>query len=215
METVKLKVSKSKNVLARYIVGALSVIAILLMVYYVVTRAFPMLVVSEETYGNYFLPRAVWLFPHIVLGILASLIGPVQFIPSLRTRYLRAHRILGRVYVVSVILAGMSGMYLATTSGVNLPYAVGLFGLGFFWATSAIMAFLSIKNKKVVLHQEWMVRSYIITFAFVTFRFVEDILMALEVGSRMEILVLMSWASWAVPLFIGELVMQGMKIKKA
>ena len=104
-------------------------------------------------------------------------------------------------------------MYMAATSNVNLPYAVGLFMLGVVWSTSSIMAFISIKNKKVDLHKDWMIRSYVITFAFVTYRFVEDILQALEIGTNEEIIVLMSWACWAIPLFIAEIFLQGRKIK--
>jgi len=215
MATFDLEHAKKYYRMNRYVMATLSVIALLLVVYYVVTSAFPYFIVTEESYGAYFFPRALWLLPHIIFSMAAILIGPIQFIPQIRNKYLKLHRRLGRIYIVSVVLGGILGMYLAITSGVNLPYAVGLFFLGFTWVISAIMALLSIKNKKIELHKEWMVRSYIITFAFVTFRFVEDILMALEVGSRMEVLVLVSWASWVIPLFIGEVIIQGMKIKKA
>ena len=105
-------------------------------------------------------------------------------------------------------------MYLAVTSSVNLPYKVGLFTLGVFWSISSIMAFISIKNGKVDLHKDWMIRSYVITFAFVSFRFLEDILMALKIGSYIDVLTLVSWASWAIPLFIAEVFIQGRKINK-
>jgi len=189
-------------------------LVLLLFAYYIVTRAFPMLIISEDNYGRYFYHRAAWLFPHVILGILASIIGPFQFVKSLRNKYMPAHRLMGKVYIVSVILSGISGMYLAWTSDVNLAYAVGLFGLGFAWASSGIMAYISVKNKKIDLHKDWMIRSYVITLAFLTFRFVEDILMSLEIGTREEVLTLVSWASWAIPLFIAEMVIQGARINK-
>jgi uncharacterized membrane protein len=173
-----------------------------------------MLIPTEEVYGSYFFPRVFWVFPHIVLGIVATIIGPFQFIPKIRNKYLKIHRQLGRIYIISTVLSGIAGMYMAATSDVNLPYAVGLFMLGVTWVTSSIMAFVSIKNRKVDLHKDWMIRSYVITFAFVSFRFVEDILMALEIGTRLEVLVLMSWACWAIPLFITEVFIQGRKINK-
>lgn len=209
-----MKTTTKKNTKTQNSIIVLSILTGILICYYVITRAFPMLIPTEENYGAYFFPRAIWLFPHIVLGIIATIIGPFQFIPKIRNNYIKIHRKLGRVYIICVILSGISGMYLATTSGVNLPYAVGLFGLGFTWSVSAIMAFVSIKNKNIELHKDWMIRSYVITFAFVSFRFVEDILMALKIGSREEVLVLMSWACWAIPLFIAEIFIQGSKIKK-
>lgn len=62
------------------------------------------------------------------------------------------------------------------------------------------MGFLTIKHRNVV-HRKGMVRSYIIIFAFVTFRFIEHLLMSLEAGSRMEVLVLMSRASWVTHIY--------------
>tara|TARA_R110001583_G_scaffold165477_1_gene318189 strand:- start:816 stop:1340 length:525 start_codon:yes stop_codon:yes gene_type:complete len=173
-----------------------------------------MLIVTEENYGTYYFSRVFWVFPHIVLGIVATIIGPFQFIPKIRNKYLKTHRQLGRVYIISTVLSGISGMYMAATSDVNLPYTVGLFMLGVTWVTSSIMAFISIKNRKVDLHKDWMIRSYVITFAFVSFRFVYDILMSLKVGTWEEIQVLMSWACWAIPLFIAEVFIQGRKINK-
>jgi len=208
-----MKQVKKNNIVRKYSIIAISILTGLLICYYAITRAFPFLIISEETYGGYFLPRAVWVFPHVILGILATLIGPFQFIPQLRNKFITVHRRLGRVYVIVTVLGGISGMYLAITSGVNLPYSVGLFMLGVTWSTSSIMAFISIKNRKVDLHKDWMIRSYVITFAFVSFRFVQDILQSLNIGSQEEVLVLMSWSCWAIPLFIAEIFIQGRKIK--
>lgn len=204
----------NNNTISKYTLIALSVLTGILICYYVITRAFPMLIPTEEVYGSYYFTRVFWVFPHIVLGIVATIIGPFQFIPAIRNKYLKIHRKLGRIYIISTVLSGISGMYMAATSDVNLPYAVGLFMLGVAWSTSSIMAFISIKNKKIDLHKDWMIRSYVITFAFVTFRFVKDILQALEIGTNQELNVLMSWACWAIPLFIAEVIIQGNKMKK-
>lgn len=215
MKTTKQNPINKYDARIKYSIIAISVLTGLLICYYLITRAFPMLIVTEENYGPYYFPRAVWLFPHIVLGIVATLIGPFQFVPQIRKRYLKTHRRMGRIYIISVLLAGTSGMYLATTTALTLVYAVGLFGLGFTWTVSAIMAYISIKNKKIELHKDWMIRSYVITFAFVTFRFVVDILMSAKISSYKELLVLMSWACWALPLFIAEIFIQGNKLKNA
>ena len=198
----------------KYSIIILAILTGILTCYYVITRAFPMLIPTEEVYGSYYFPRVFWVFPHIVLGIIATIIGPFQFIPKIRNKYLKTHRQLGRVYIFSTVLSGISGMYMAATSDVNLPYAVGLFMLGITWSTSSIMALIAIKNRKVDLHKDWMIRSYVITLAFVSFRFVYDILMLLKVGTWEEVQTLMSWACWAIPLFITEVILQGRKIHK-
>tara|TARA_R110002111_G_scaffold18_3_gene172 strand:+ start:38149 stop:38778 length:630 start_codon:yes stop_codon:yes gene_type:complete len=203
---------KQNNTIGKYSIIVLVVLTSLLVCYYVISRAFPMLIPTEEVYGSYYFPRVFWVFPHIVLGIVATIIGPFQFIPKIRNKYLKTHRQLGRVYIISTVLSGISGMYMAATSDVNLPYAVGLFMLGVAWSTSSIMAFISIKNRKIDLHKEWMIRSYVLTLAFVTFRFIYDIIRSFDIGTWEEVQVLMSWACWAIPLFITEVFIQGRKI---
>ena len=205
---------KQNNTIGKYSIIVLVVLTSLLVCYYVISRAFPMLIPTEEVYGSYYFPRVFWVFPHIVLGIVATIIGPFQFIPKIRNKYLKTHRQFGRIYIIATVLSGISGMYMAATSDINLPYAVGLFMLGVAWSTSSIMAFISIKNRKIDLHKDWMIRSYVLTLAFVTFRFIYDIIRSFDIGTWEEVQVLMSWACWAIPLFIAEVFIQGRKIKK-
>ncbi len=214
MESNKSVSATTSNNLGKVIVKSVYVVAILIGLYYVVTIALPFLIISEDVYGSYFLPRAAWVFPHVVGGILATLIGPFQFIPRIRNNNIRIHRLLGRIFLICVMFAGLSSFYMAATSQVNLPYSIGLGGLGFVWLGSAIMAYVSIRNKKIELHREWMIRCYVITFAFTTFRLFQDIFNAWGVGTQEEILTLMSWSCWAIPLFITELILQGRKILK-
>ncbi len=44
-------------------------------------------VVTEESYGPYFWPRAGYLLLHIIGGLVAILIGPFQFWSKIRTNY--------------------------------------------------------------------------------------------------------------------------------
>ena len=61
-------------------------------------------------------------------------------------------------------------------------------------------------------HREWMIRSYVVTFAFVVFRALFLSLQAADVGTLQEQLAACSWFCWAVPLVITEAVLQGRKI---
>jgi hypothetical protein len=57
-----------------------------------------------------------------------------------------------------------------------------------------------------------MIRSYVTTTAFVTFRILFVALTAAGVGTRNEQLATASWFCWAVPLLITQAVLQGRKI---
>jgi len=143
-----MKPTQTKSI-NKSVITVLAILTIVLMLYYVFTRAFTMLQPTQAVYVPYFFPRAIWLLPHIILGIIAILIGPFLFIKNFRNKNLKLHRSLGKIYIISVVLSGFLGMYLASTSYVNITYASGLFFLGFAWAATAIMAFVSIKNKKI------------------------------------------------------------------
>ena len=73
----------------------------------------------------------------------------------------------------------------------------------------------AIKRSLIQQHKEWMIRSYVVTFAFVIFRVIEPILQAQHIGTQFEQLAFAAWACWSVPLLVTELVLQGRKILAA
>ncbi len=103
-------------------------------------------------------------------------------------------------------------MGLALTTAVTPAYAAGLFMLACAWLATSAMAFIAIRKRDFVQHKEWMIRSYVVTFAFVVFRLVADGLAYLEIGDRASNGTLMAWACWAVPLLFAEMALQGRKV---
>ena len=61
-------------------------------------------------------------------------------------------------------------------------------------------------------YREWMMRSYAVTFAFVTFRFGVDTFTSqgLAPGDAQAI---MAWACWAIPLLLLEPMLQIRKMR--
>src|ERR1035441_8298559 len=53
------------------------------------------------------------LIPHTLAGIFALLIGPINFSSRIRQRHLQLHRVLGRIYVISVFIGSFTGIALA------------------------------------------------------------------------------------------------------
>src|SRR5579863_144770 len=54
------------------------------------------------------------LIPHALCGTFALLAGPLQFSSRLRNRHLKLHRVLGRIYLISVVIGTFTGIGLAT-----------------------------------------------------------------------------------------------------
>jgi hypothetical protein len=53
------------------------------------------------------------LIPHTLFSLIALLAGPMQFSSRLRQHHPKFHRVLGRIYVISVFIGALSGVALA------------------------------------------------------------------------------------------------------
>ncbi len=106
------------------------------------------------------------LIPHTLAGIFALLIGPINFSSRIRQRYLKFHRVLGRIYVISVFIGAATGVALASYR----PGFPGTCGQAAAWVVCTTAAFITARNRHVIQHRQWMARSYAVTFTFVSSR---------------------------------------------
>ena len=106
------------------------------------------------------------LIPHTLAGTLALLIGPINFSSRIRARHLQLHRILGRVYVISVFVGSFTGIALAA----GRPGLPGTSMQAATWMVCTTAALITARNRQITQHRQWMARSYAITFTFVSSR---------------------------------------------
>jgi uncharacterized membrane protein len=106
------------------------------------------------------------LIPHTFAGILALAIGPINFSSRIRQRYLRLHRVLGRIYVVCVFVGAFTGIALAA----GRPGLPGTSMQAAAWIVCTTAAFVTARNRQIPQHRQWMARSYAVTFTFVSSR---------------------------------------------
>lgn len=169
-------------------------------------------VVTPESYGNAW-PQVRWLLPHIIGGILAAILGPLQFWPKIRRDYLPFHRIAGRLYVAAVLGGAGASLGLSLRMNpANAAYAGGLIGLAVAWLVTTSLAFVAIRRKNLAQHKQWMIRSYVVTFAFVTFRLFDELLSNRGLVPEHEFYSILAWACWAIPLLITEAVIQSAEV---
>lgn len=160
-------------------------------------------------------PRRGWLFLHISAGALALLTGPLQFWTGLRQRSLIFHRWMGRLYLLGVGsgIIGSIGLSLTTTYQWGVVNGIRLLALAWFVTTG--MAYYTIRLRLISLHREWMIRSYVVTFAFVTFRFLEDYTPLSHIRPEGDRDTTIAWACWVVPLAVTELIFQLRRLNEA
>jgi len=107
---------------------------------------------------------------HFLGGGIVLLAGASQFHKGWRTRYPHLHRWLGRVYVGGVLIGGIAGLYLAFYAAGGLAARFGFGQLAVLWLLSTSLAFWHILRRNIVVHQQWMTRSYAMTLGAVTLR---------------------------------------------
>ena len=173
--------------------------------------AFEYFSVDHDRYGIYW-PRREWLLVHIIAGGLALLLGPLQLWLGLNRREVLLHRILGGAYVLGVLVSGSSALYLARHTDFGWIAGMGFTTMAVAWIVSTSFATIAILLHVAEQHREWMIRSYVLTFGFVTFRVFTEVLQVAGVGTTLEQMTAASWFSWSVPLLITELVIQGRKV---
>jgi len=66
------------------------------------------------------------------------------------------------------------------------------------------MAYAAIRKRAIERHREWMIRSYTVTFAFVLFRLVDQLLIHWQAAPDDQIDAMTAWACWSVPLLLVE-----------
>lgn len=170
--------------------------------------ASPYLGMNPDTYfveqKLVYMAHTSMLIMHIVGAMLATIIGPFQFLERIRKgRVLNVHRWMGRIYLLGVLFGGIGGLYLAPLAYGGLPARLGFATLGILWLFSGYMAYKNIRNKKIEAHREWMTRNYALTFAAVTLR-----LWLITLGGiGVEFLVAyitVAWLCWIPNLFVAE-----------
>jgi hypothetical protein len=192
------------------VITVLALAAVVSLVF-IAVAALPYFSRSEAQFRTYW-PRRGWLLVHITTGIVAILTGPVQLWLGLSDRYPAIHRSLGYVYLGAIAVSSVAAYYLALHTEGGWVFGAGLAGLATAWLVTSSLALLAIKRHLYEQHKEWMVRSYVVTLGFVTFRLLFTALQAGGVGTLPEQLGASAWFCWSVPLLLTEAVLQGRRI---
>ncbi len=170
-------------------------------IYFLIDRKFGLLSSKREL----LLTDTIWnigFYTHILLGGVALLIGWIQFVAKFRLKNLKLHGTIGKIYVVSVVLSGTAGIYIAYFATGGIVSTVGFMMLGVIWLTTTILSFLYIKNGDVKRHQKMMIYSYAACFAAVTLRIWLPLLI-MYFGTFEEAYRIVAWLCWVPNMVIA------------
>src|SRR5215467_13439372 len=114
----------------------------------------------------HFASERALVLTHILPAMLFMVLGPLQFVRSLRSRYPQVHRWSGRIFLAASAVVGISGLSLAfgkTIGGLDEKAAITLFGT--FFLISLAKALWHAFHREFAQHREWMIRGYAIGLA--------------------------------------------------
>lgn len=152
--------------------------------------------------AQHFAPAKGFLAVHALFGMLALALGAFQFSNRLRAKYLKVHRSLGYVYVLSVFISAPFALPVAIRTGTPvLTAATCVQSLG--WMVTTAVALFCVKRGNLVQHRRWMIRSYPFAMIFTVARLVIPIPPIMALGmTGIEIVV---WCTIAMAAFLPSL----------
>lgn len=157
-----------------------------------------------EALADSFRARPWGIYTHAFFALFALVIGPFQFLRSLLTRRRAVHKTLGKLYVITALLTGISGLYMAVYSFGGDTSRLGFAGMAVATLITVTAAYVKIRAHDIVAHRRWMLRSYAVLFSAVTFRLWLGILAALSGGALILAYSWASWLSWVLNLAWAE-----------
>ncbi len=153
---------------------------------------------------GYYLP---FFYAHVLGSATILLVGFVQF-SKLSYQKVNLHRLLGKVYVLGVLLFAAPGAYLMT---FFIHRGNGVFASFFIqntlWIATTFLAWRYATQGKIAQHVCMMRRSYGLAFAAVTLRFYIWLFTVLGNGVNFEHnYLIIAFLSWVPNLILVELI---------
>lgn len=143
---------------------------------------------------------------HILAGTVFMLLGPLQFIPSIRRHWPKIHRVSGRIFIVCGLIAAVTALGVEFQFPLRGGYfkraAMVLFSLALLVALA--LAWRAAVRRRIDRHRAWVVRAYAIGLALSTTRlyFIPAYLMY---GNPTEFeAATVTWAGFCINCLVAE-----------
>lgn len=157
-----------------------------------------------------------WLLPHAVFGTIVLLFGPLQFSDRLRQRFTKAHRIMGRLYVLGAFVLAPLGAYIQyyqERTGAPRSFTVlAIVDAAMLMGTTALALLFAVK-RRIPIHRQWATRSYAVALVFIGGRFVMGVTGWENLG--VEIVQAIIWSCLALSVVFADISIHWSEIRLA
>lgn len=109
---------------------------------------------------------------HLLLAVIIFVGGPLQFVPFLRKRYPRLHRLNGKIYLVNAIVLAIGGLYMVWTRGVlgGLIMHISISINALLIILFALLAWRYAMVRQFDTHWRWVLRLFMVVSGVWFFR---------------------------------------------
>ena len=147
---------------------------------------------------------------HITSSMVVLVGGLFQFFPALVRHYPAAHRVLGKIYIATILLfAAPSGLILAFYANGGLPAKVGFTLQCIVWWALTFVAWREISKRRYQSHADMMIRSFAVTLAAMSLRTESYFMYYWFETKPIETYVTVTWLSWVGNLALAECLIYG------
>lgn len=160
----------------------------------------------------------IWLpvlYTHIVAASVAVLTGPFGFSQKLRVKSPGWHRRNGTIYVLAVLIAALTALYLSFYADGGVVSIIGFLLLSTIWFAATWRSVTMIKLRDYSGHHTWMIRSYALSLANTTLHIwlmIGDTVIGLDHITAYQFAI---WICWVGNLTFAEWIIRRGRSRKA
>ncbi len=166
------------------------------------------LIDSGEPAGDYYTYVSYpWIIiSHIIFGSVFNLLGPFQFVPVIRRRWPRMHRMMGRIFIISGLLTVLGAIWMnqffPAYGGILKYTSILIFGIAML--ATMFIAVRAILRRDIVMHRKWMIRTFAIGLGVSVQRLILLPYFAMFGIPEGNILGAQLWMGWLISIAVGE-----------
>jgi len=143
---------------------------------------------------------------HITGAMVSLVVGLPQCFVWLVKKYRNLHKTLGKIYVIAIlVVACPTGFFMSFFTNGGIMGVIPFMSIAVLWFITTYVGYRYIKNKKVMEHNVWMIRSYALTLSALTFRLYQIIFHFGMDIDPVDNYILSLWVSLLGNIALGEI----------